>query len=128
MTTIVVADDHKIVREGLVKLLEGRPDFTVVGEASDGEEAVQMAWLATALGAGAYAMVAIVSSASAAYARREPGLLLTLPLVFASLHVAYGIGTLTGLLRVVWSRGFWRSVFRKKPAIEGRSPKVSSPP
>ena len=42
MTTIVVADDHKIVREGLVKLLEARPDFTVVGEASDGEEAVQM--------------------------------------------------------------------------------------
>lgn len=41
-TTIVVADDHKIVREGLVKLLEGRPDFTVIGEASDGEEAVQM--------------------------------------------------------------------------------------
>ncbi len=42
MTTIVVADDHKIVREGLVKLLEARPDFTVIGEASDGEEAVQM--------------------------------------------------------------------------------------
>jgi DNA-binding NarL/FixJ family response regulator len=42
MTTIVVADDHKIVREGLVKLLEEREDFTVVGEASDGEEAVQM--------------------------------------------------------------------------------------
>ncbi|MCH7600256.1 MAG: response regulator transcription factor [Myxococcales bacterium] len=42
MTTIVVADDHKIVREGLVKLLEARSDFTVIGEASDGEEAVQM--------------------------------------------------------------------------------------
>jgi DNA-binding NarL/FixJ family response regulator len=42
MTTIVVADDHKIVREGLVRLLEEREDFTVIGEASDGEEAVQM--------------------------------------------------------------------------------------
>lgn len=42
MTTIVVADDHKIVREGLVKLLEERDDFTVIGEAADGEEAVQM--------------------------------------------------------------------------------------
>ncbi len=41
-TTIVVADDHKIVREGLVKLLESRDDFEVIGEASDGEEAVQM--------------------------------------------------------------------------------------
>ncbi len=42
MVTIVVADDHKIVREGLVKLLEAREDFTVIGEASDGEEAVEM--------------------------------------------------------------------------------------
>ncbi len=42
MTTIVVADDHKIVREGLVRLLEERDDFSVIGEASDGEEAVQM--------------------------------------------------------------------------------------
>jgi DNA-binding NarL/FixJ family response regulator len=42
MTTIVVVDDHKIVREGLVRLLQEREDFTVIGEASDGEEAVQM--------------------------------------------------------------------------------------
>jgi DNA-binding NarL/FixJ family response regulator len=41
-TTIVVADDHKIVREGIRKLLETRDDFEVVGEASDGEEAVQL--------------------------------------------------------------------------------------
>jgi DNA-binding NarL/FixJ family response regulator len=41
-TTIVVADDHTIVREGIRKLLEAREDFQVVGEASDGEEAVQM--------------------------------------------------------------------------------------
>lgn len=41
-TTIVVADDHKIVREGICKLLETREDFTVVGQASDGEEAVQL--------------------------------------------------------------------------------------
>jgi DNA-binding NarL/FixJ family response regulator len=41
-TTIVVADDHQIVREGVRKLLETREDFEVVGEASDGEEAFQM--------------------------------------------------------------------------------------
>lgn len=40
MVSIVVADDHKIVREGLIRLLESREDYTVVGEASDGEEAV----------------------------------------------------------------------------------------
>ena len=42
MVSIVVADDHKIVREGLVKLLETREDFEVIGEASDGEEAVNL--------------------------------------------------------------------------------------
>jgi DNA-binding NarL/FixJ family response regulator len=42
MVTIVVADDHEIVREGLVKLLEAREDFEVVGEAANGEEAVEL--------------------------------------------------------------------------------------
>jgi len=41
-TTIVIADDHRIVREGICKLLETRDDFEVIGQASDGEEAVQM--------------------------------------------------------------------------------------
>ena len=41
-TTIVIVDDHKLVREGICKLLETRDDFEVVGEASDGEEAVQV--------------------------------------------------------------------------------------
>ncbi len=41
-TTIVLADDHRIVREGIRKLLETREDFEVVGEASDGEEAVRL--------------------------------------------------------------------------------------
>ena len=40
---IVVADDHRIVREGLRHLLEKRTDFKVVAEASDGEAAVRLA-------------------------------------------------------------------------------------
>ncbi len=39
---ILLADDHLIVRQGLKVLLE-REGFTVVGEASDGREAVQLA-------------------------------------------------------------------------------------
>jgi DNA-binding NarL/FixJ family response regulator len=42
MTSIVVADDHQIVREGLIRLLEAREDFTVIGEAPNGEEAVAL--------------------------------------------------------------------------------------
>lgn len=37
---ILVTDDHAIVREGLRALINGKPDMELVGEASDGEEAV----------------------------------------------------------------------------------------
>jgi two-component system, NarL family, response regulator NreC len=38
--TILLADDHTIVRQGLAKLLEEEPNFQVVGEAENGREAV----------------------------------------------------------------------------------------
>lgn len=39
---ILLADDHPLVRSGLIKLLEPYKEFIVVGEASDGEEAIAM--------------------------------------------------------------------------------------
>jgi DNA-binding NarL/FixJ family response regulator len=39
---IVVADDHQVVRDGFAGLLDTQPDFTVVGTASDGAEAVRI--------------------------------------------------------------------------------------
>ena len=39
---IVIADDHAVVREGTRALLEREPDFEVVGEARDGEEAIKL--------------------------------------------------------------------------------------
>jgi len=42
MVTIVLADDHHVVRQGLRTLLESESDFRVVGEAGDGLEAVQL--------------------------------------------------------------------------------------
>jgi DNA-binding NarL/FixJ family response regulator len=41
--TIVLADDHGIVRAGLKALLERQPDMRIVGEAADGESALQAA-------------------------------------------------------------------------------------
>jgi NarL family two-component system response regulator LiaR len=41
--TLLLADDHALVREGTCKLLEREEDFQVVGEAGDGEEAVRLA-------------------------------------------------------------------------------------
>ncbi len=38
---IVIADDHPLVRDGLRKILELQPGFVVVGEAADGQSAVQ---------------------------------------------------------------------------------------
>ncbi|TQM79766.1 LuxR family two component transcriptional regulator [Saccharothrix saharensis] len=38
---IVVADDHQVIRAGYAALLDTQPDFTVVGTASDGDEAVR---------------------------------------------------------------------------------------
>jgi DNA-binding NarL/FixJ family response regulator len=40
---IVLADDHKILREGIRALLESQPGLTVVGEADNGRTAVAMA-------------------------------------------------------------------------------------
>jgi two-component system nitrate/nitrite response regulator NarL len=40
---IVIADDHPIFRDGLRRLLESEPGFQVVGEASDGAEAIERA-------------------------------------------------------------------------------------
>src|SRR6267143_4325421 len=40
--TVILADDHKVVRQGLRALLEAEEDMSVVGEAENGREAVQM--------------------------------------------------------------------------------------
>ncbi|HEX7475705.1 MAG TPA: response regulator transcription factor [Dehalococcoidales bacterium] len=39
---IIIADDHAIVREGMRQTLEEEPDFKVLGEAVNGEEAVRL--------------------------------------------------------------------------------------
>lgn len=42
MTDIVVVDDHALFRSGLIGLLTDMPDISVVGEASNGKEAVEV--------------------------------------------------------------------------------------
>lgn len=39
--TIFIVDDHDIIREGLKTILRRQPDYEVIGEAKDGEEALE---------------------------------------------------------------------------------------
>ncbi|RPI34269.1 MAG: DNA-binding response regulator [Chloroflexota bacterium] len=41
-TNVLLVDDHPVVRAGIRNLLEKAPDITVVGEASDGSEALRL--------------------------------------------------------------------------------------
>jgi DNA-binding NarL/FixJ family response regulator len=41
--SVLLVDDHSLVRRGFRRILEDAPDIAVVGEASDGEEAVRLA-------------------------------------------------------------------------------------
>ena len=43
MLQILIADDHEIIKRGLRTLLESKPEWTVVAEASNGREAVEQA-------------------------------------------------------------------------------------
>lgn len=43
MIGLLIVDDHAVVREGLVRLLDATPDIEVLAAAGDGEEAVRLA-------------------------------------------------------------------------------------
>ena len=40
---VLIADDHRVVREGLAAILKTKENIVVVGEAQDGQEAVEKA-------------------------------------------------------------------------------------
>ncbi len=42
MITVVLADDHSLVRKGFRRMLEDEPDIEILGEASNGREAVDL--------------------------------------------------------------------------------------
>ncbi|MFB5268912.1 response regulator [Paenibacillus enshidis] len=43
MVRILVVDDHVVVRSGLIALLDGKHDISVIGDAADGDEAIAKA-------------------------------------------------------------------------------------
>lgn len=41
---LLIADDHEIVRIGVQTLLEGKPDWEICGQATNGREAIGKVW------------------------------------------------------------------------------------
>ncbi|MEX0691030.1 MAG: glycosyltransferase family 2 protein [Gemmatimonadales bacterium] len=62
--------------------------------------AAGVAWLATVLSLAAHS----------AWSHRDPGLAFAVPVYFALLHLGYGVGTLAGLLAVIWRPAAWRAL------------------
>lgn len=60
--------------------------------------------------AGLYGVVNLLASLHAAWRERSAAIGFLLPLVFVTLHVGYGLGSLWGLVRLVGLPQFWRRV------------------
>ena len=72
-TTVLVADDHPVFRDGLVRALQARPEFEIVGEAADGREALEQIRRADAGGRPARRQDAGPRRAAIAHALRRDG-------------------------------------------------------
>lgn len=81
-------------------------------------------WLA-AVAVTTYVLALTVATARAAWTRRRRELLVTLPPTFAALHLAYGLGTVIGLIRVLPRRVFWRVLFGRSGAQSSASAQVA---
>lgn len=85
------------------------------------------ALLATTVDLAGYVFVAIVTSysalalyfsARAAVRARRPSYLTLMPLVFLTYHSTYGIGSLVGLVKAMWSVRFWREVWARLKRVD----------
>ena len=67
------------------------------------------AWMSGGI-LGAYAMMNLAASLHVARTEKSFTRLVTMPLVFATLHVSYGLGSLWGLLRLMGLPQFWEKL------------------
>jgi glycosyltransferase involved in cell wall biosynthesis len=73
------------------------------------------AWRLLALACGAYLLASLAAAAQVAWRRRDPRYLVLMPPAFAGLHVAYGAGSLAGLLQLL---GRWLRYGRQVAPVE----------
>ena len=62
---------------------------------------------------GSYALTNVYFSIKIAMKEKDFRYLFVMPLIFASLHIGYGLGSLYGLLKVIMSKRFWRNLCKK---------------
>jgi glycosyltransferase involved in cell wall biosynthesis len=62
---------------------------------------------------GLYSLCSIYFSAKISIKKRELKYLFILPIIFGSLHIGYGLGSLWGLLKVAISKKYWENRFKK---------------
>ena len=60
---------------------------------------------------GSYALTNAYFSVKITAKEKDFSYLFTMPLIFATLHIGYGLGSLWGLLRVIMSAQFWKNRF-----------------
>jgi glycosyltransferase involved in cell wall biosynthesis len=70
-------------------------------------------WLFLAI-AGSYAVADLWAASDIAIKEKDAQYLITMPVVFAALHLSYGLGSLVGLARASMSRKFWRNLWISK--------------
>jgi hypothetical protein len=85
-------------------------------------------WPALAV-TGPYAVATVIVSVTVAARERSIPLAVLLPLIFASLHISYGTGSLWGVLRLAsaWSRRLWPKPFKERTGSPGPARKEVSP-
>jgi glycosyltransferase involved in cell wall biosynthesis len=64
------------------------------------------------LSSAAYVLGNLLSSCQTAWEERDPRYLWIMPLVFGSLHFAYGLGSLWGFAKAILTPRFWKRLFR----------------
>lgn len=84
MTTVLMLDDHTLVRQSLVKTVDAEPEFQVVAETGDGDEAVTLATRHTP--DVAVLDVSLNGASGLEIASRMKAALPALRLIFLSMH------------------------------------------
>jgi hypothetical protein len=57
-----------------------------------------------------YAIANFIASSQISWRERDPRYLVVMPLVFAVLHLSYGLGSVWGIIKLVTTPGFWKKL------------------